>query len=111
MIVPVTKEVLMASPYLAGQKQRFRITLELDVLDDFDPHQIDWNKVLDLQGNEKVSSYVEDLSRPDRWWILFKEHWPLILAQDQGFFHVYSQLFQGCSRDDHLIIKVTPPLI
>ena len=57
----------MASPYLAGQKQRFRVTLELDVLDDFDPHQIDWNKVLDLQGNERVSSYVEDLSRPDRW--------------------------------------------
>lgn len=57
----------MASAYLSGQKQRFRVTLELDVMEDFDPHQIDWNKVLDLQGNEKVNSYVEDLSRPDRW--------------------------------------------
>ncbi len=57
----------MASSYLMGQKQKFRITLELDVLNDFDPHQIDWNKVLDLQGNEKASAYVEDLSRPDRW--------------------------------------------
>ena len=57
----------MASSYLMGQKQKFRITLELDVLNDFDPHQIDWNKVLDLQGNEKASAYVEDLSCPDRW--------------------------------------------
>jgi len=59
---------MATSSYLAGQKQRYRVTLELEVLEDFDPHQIDWNKVLDLQGNEKASAYVEDLSRPDRWW-------------------------------------------
>ena len=57
----------MASAYLKAQKQKFRVTLELDVMEDFDPHQIDWNKVLDLQGNERVSSYVENLSCPDRW--------------------------------------------
>ena len=50
-----------------AQKQRFRITLELDVFEDFDPGQIDWEKVLDVQGNESVSAYVEDLSTPDRW--------------------------------------------
>ena len=50
-----------------AQKQRFRITLELDVLEDFNPHNIDWEKVLDVQGNENVSAYVEDLSSPDRW--------------------------------------------
>ena len=50
-----------------AQKQRFRVTLELDVFEDFDPNQIDWEKVLDVQGNESVSSYVEDLSTPDRW--------------------------------------------
>jgi len=59
-------EVLM-SVYHAMQKQKYRVTLEIEALDDFDPHQIDWNKVLDLQANEKVSSYVEDLSCPDRW--------------------------------------------
>ncbi len=59
---------MATSSYLAGQKQRYRVTLELEVLEDFDPHQIDWNKVLDLQGNEKASAYIEDLSRPDRWW-------------------------------------------
>lgn len=58
---------MTASSYFVGQKSKYRITLELNVLDDFNPHQIDWNKVLDLQGNEQVSSYVEDLSKPDRW--------------------------------------------
>jgi len=50
---------MATSPYLAGQRQRYRVTLELEVLEDFDPHQIDWNKLLDLQGKEKASAYVE----------------------------------------------------
>lgn len=47
------------------QKARYRITLELDVMEDFSPHNIDWEKVLDIQGSESVDSYVEDLSVPD----------------------------------------------
>lgn len=47
------------------QKARYRITLELDVMEDFSPHNIDWEKVLDIQGSESVESYVEDLSVPD----------------------------------------------
>ena len=58
---------MAASSYFVGQKSKYRITLELNVLDDFNPHQIDWNKVLDLQGSEHVTAYVEDLSKPDRW--------------------------------------------
>jgi|TARA_B100001964_G_scaffold109764_2_gene122743 hypothetical protein len=50
-----------------SQKSKYRITLELDVNEDFNPHQIQWEKLLDVQGTEKVSSYVEDLSRPDFW--------------------------------------------
>jgi predicted component of type VI protein secretion system len=57
----------MSSPYLAAQKTRYRVTLDLAVMDDFDPHQIQWHKVLDLQGNENVESYIENLSAPDRW--------------------------------------------
>ena len=53
---------LMSQSYLAAQKNKYRITLELDVMNDFNPHQIDWNKLFDLEGNEKVKSYVEDLS-------------------------------------------------
>tara|TARA_R100001443_G_scaffold54119_1_gene65573 strand:+ start:4043 stop:4213 length:171 start_codon:yes stop_codon:yes gene_type:complete len=49
------------------QKAKFRVTLELDVMDDFQPHNIDWEKVLDIQGSEKVNAYIEDLSTPDTW--------------------------------------------
>lgn len=48
--------------YLSVQKQRYRITLELDVMSDFNPHQIEWKKLFDLEPNESIESYVEDLS-------------------------------------------------
>ena len=35
-----------------GQKSKYRITLELDVLDDFNPRQINWRKVLQIEENE-----------------------------------------------------------
>jgi hypothetical protein len=57
----------MSVVYQQAQKQRYRITLDLDVLGDFDPHQLDWEKLFQLEPAEKVSAYVEDLSRPDRW--------------------------------------------
>ena len=57
----------MVNSYLSVQKQRYRVTLELEVHSDFDPHQINWERVLDIQGNESVRSYVEDLSVPDVW--------------------------------------------
>ncbi len=56
----------MSVKYLP-QKSRYRVTLEIDVLDDFNPHNLDWEKVLDIQGGEKVSVYVEDLSVPDHF--------------------------------------------
>ncbi len=56
----------MSFTYLP-QKAKYRITLEIDAMEDFSPHQIEWEKVLDLQGSEKVESYVEDLSTPDFW--------------------------------------------
>ena len=48
-------------PY--AQRQRYRITLELDVMEDFDPHQINWRELFDLEGGEKIQAYVEDLTR------------------------------------------------
>ena len=55
------------SVYHIAQKLKYRVTLEIEALQDFDPHQIDWNKLLELQGSERVDPYVEDLSCPDRW--------------------------------------------
>ena len=56
-----------AVTYPQQTKSRYRITLELNVQEDFVPQNIDWNKVLDIQRNENVSAYVENLSSPDKW--------------------------------------------
>ena len=50
-----------------GTKSKYRITLELDVLDDFNPQHINWDKVLQLEDNETVESYIEDMSNPVSW--------------------------------------------
>ena len=57
----------MAVSNIYGLKSKYRITLEIDALDDFNPHQIDFRKVLQLQDNEEVESIIEDLDNPDRW--------------------------------------------
>ena len=50
------------------QKQRYRITLDLEVMEDFDPHQISWEDLFELEGSERlIDSYVEDLSVPVSW--------------------------------------------
>jgi hypothetical protein len=51
--------------YLQGQKQRVRVTLEFDVYSDFNARNINYEKLFKLEGDEKVSVYVEDLS--DIW--------------------------------------------
>ena len=57
----------MAVSNYYGAKSKYRITLELDVLDDFNPRQIDWNKVLDIGEDESVVSYTEELDISDEW--------------------------------------------
>ena len=53
--------------YSQATKSKYRITLEVDTLSDFNPHQIDWRKVLDMQDNETVESIIEDMSNPVSW--------------------------------------------
>ena len=52
-----------------GQKTKYRITLELDVFDDFNPHEIAWEKLFKLEDDEAVESNIEDLSNPRVWGI------------------------------------------
>ena len=54
----------MAVSNYYGQKSKYRITLELDVLDDFNPRQIDWRKVLKIEENEDLDCYIEDIDSP-----------------------------------------------
>ena len=55
----------MSVSYTYPTLNKYRITLELDVLDDFNPRQIDWDKVLDIGADESVVSYTEDLDIVD----------------------------------------------
>ena len=57
----------MTISYYNCTPTKYRITLELDVVDDFNPYQIDWRKVLQLEENEAVQSVTEDLSNPVCW--------------------------------------------
>ena len=57
----------MAVSNYYGAKSKYRITLELDVLEDFNPEHINWDKVLQLEDNETVESYIEDMSNPVSW--------------------------------------------
>ena len=53
--------------YSQATKSKYRITLEIEALDDFNTHQIDWRKVLEIQDNESIESVIEDLSNPVSW--------------------------------------------
>ena len=57
--MPVTNAYCSATKY--------RITLELDVLDDFNPRQINWEKMFELAEDESVVSYTEELDIADSW--------------------------------------------
>ena len=48
-------------------QNKYRITLDLSVEDDFNPRDISWDKVFDLGGNESVESYIEELTLPVDW--------------------------------------------
>ena len=48
--------------------QHYRVTLDMSVLGDFDPRQVDYTKVFDLQENEEVEAYVEELDTAEIVW-------------------------------------------
>jgi hypothetical protein len=53
----------MSVSYLQGRKQKVRITLELDVFEDFNARDIDFEKLFKLEPSESVSVYVEEFDR------------------------------------------------
>ncbi len=48
-------------------QNKYRITLDLQVESDFNPRNINRDKVFDLGGNETVESYIEALDLPVSW--------------------------------------------
>ena len=57
----------MSVIYSQAAKSKYRITLDVEVLSDFNPKQINWAKVLEIQDNESIESYIEDMSNPVSW--------------------------------------------
>jgi len=49
--------------YLQAQKQKVRITLELNVFQDFNARDINFEKLFDLEPGESVESYIEEFDR------------------------------------------------
>jgi predicted component of type VI protein secretion system len=52
----------MSVSFLQAQKKKVRVTLEFDVFQDFNPKDIDFEKLFDLEPAETVEAYVEDFS-------------------------------------------------
>ena len=48
---------------LAPCQQSYRITLELTVTEDFNPHQIDFRRVFDLSDYESINTHIEQFSQ------------------------------------------------
>jgi hypothetical protein len=52
----------MSVSFLQAQRKKVRVTLEFDVFQDFNPKDIDFEKLFDLEPAETVEAYVEDFS-------------------------------------------------
>lgn len=55
----------MSVAYSQARKQKVRITLELNVFEDFNARDIDFEKLFKLEPAESVDVYVEEF---DRYW-------------------------------------------
>ncbi len=63
-LVVLTGSNLMAVSYYNNTKTKYKRTLELEVDSDFNPRQIDWRKVLDINPDEDCQCYIEDVDCP-----------------------------------------------
>ena len=54
---------MVINSQLAPCQQSYRITLDLTVDEDFNPRQIDFNKVSDLSEWESINTHIEELQQ------------------------------------------------
>jgi len=57
------RSILMSVSYQSAQKQHVRITLDLQVLNDFNARDIDFEKLFQLEPTESVDVYIEEFDR------------------------------------------------
>ena len=58
--IPITSPGSMQTSY--ARKRSISITLDLEVYDDFDIHDIDFNSLLELEGGERLEVSITDRS-------------------------------------------------
>ena len=51
----------MSVLYTPTKNKQVRVTLTLSVQSDFNARQIDWRKLFELDDNEQVESYIEEM--------------------------------------------------
>tara|TARA_Y100001960_G_scaffold96530_1_gene103949 strand:- start:260 stop:418 length:159 start_codon:yes stop_codon:yes gene_type:complete len=51
----------MSVLYTPTKNKQVRVTLTLSVQSDFNARQINWRKLFELEDNESVESYIEEL--------------------------------------------------
>ena len=50
----------MSSPNYATKK-KYSVTLDFDVYEDFNPYEIQWNKLFQIEGQEKLDVNIKDI--------------------------------------------------
>jgi len=43
-------------------KKRYQITLDFDVYNDFNPYEIQWNKLFQIEGQENLDVEIRDIT-------------------------------------------------
>ena len=46
-------------------KKKFQVTLDFDVYNDFNPYEIQWNKLFQIEGQEHLDVDIRDISDID----------------------------------------------
>jgi len=52
----------MSVAFTQAHKVRYRITLDISAFPDFNPKDINWEKLFELEPAESCEVYIEDLS-------------------------------------------------
>ena len=50
----------MSSPNYVTKK-KYSVTLDFDVYEDFNPYEIDWNKIFQIEGQERLDVNIKNL--------------------------------------------------
>ena len=61
-LTPQPYEIFAMSSSNLIHKKKFQVTLEFDVYEDFNPYEIQWNKLFQIEGQEHLDVDISDIS-------------------------------------------------